>query len=283
MGTKGLGKGLGALFTDIDIDSDAKISTEEILFIDINDIKPNASQPRKSFDDETIDELAQSIMTHGVIQPVMLRKAGEAYELVAGERRWRAARKANVKSIPAIVRELTEEQNSFFALIENMQREDLNPLDEAVAMKNIIDNYALTQEELSKSVGKSRPYITNSLRLLKLPTELQGYIISGELTAGHGKVLAAIREEDKQVALARKIVKRGLSVREAEHLINDNTKKKNLPRQKNSDIISVEDELTSILGTKVTLNARGNRGKIELNYYSRDELDGLIDALRKLK
>ncbi|MBR4074936.1 MAG: ParB/RepB/Spo0J family partition protein, partial [Firmicutes bacterium] len=180
----GLGRGLSSLFEDVPVHVEEYVKTTEqaaeskgkkgevageIVFLDINDIKPNANQPRKEFNDEKIDELARSIEIHGVIQPIMVRPFGKGYEIVAGERRWRAARRAGLKKIPAIIRELDEQQNMLIAIIENMQREDLNPIEEAMALEEMIKTYGLTQDEVSKSVGKSRPYITNALRLLKLP------------------------------------------------------------------------------------------------------------------
>ena len=291
---RGLGKGLEALFNDVEInthDSERNSSStnEGILFLDINDIKPNSKQPRKNFPDDKIDELAKSIETHGIIQPIMVRPAGEGYEIVAGERRWRAARRAALKQVPCIIRELTEEQNMLIAIIENMQREDLNPMEEADALNQMIVQYGLTQEEVSKSVGKSRPYITNALRLLKLPSEIREMVVQGQLTSGHARAIAGVKDETKQVSLASKTVKEGLSVRETETLANKenesmpNRQAKARPRAKNREITDLEEELKTVLGTKVEISQGTKRGKIEIEYYSRDELERLLELLLSLK
>ncbi len=290
---RGLGKGLEALFNEVEInmhETDRSTDSHEgILFLDLNDIKPNSKQPRKNFPDEKIDELARSIETHGIIQPIMVRPAGEGYEIVAGERRWRAARRTSLKQIPCIVRELSEEQNMLVAIIENMQREDLNPMEEAEALNQMITNFGLTQEEVSKSVGKSRPYITNALRLLKLPAEIQEMVVQGNLTNGHARAIAGIKEEKTQLHLARRVVKEGLSVRETEVLANkehDGANKKPAkakPRAKNREITDMEEELKTALGTKVAINHGTRRGKIEIEYYSREELERLLEMLLSLK
>ena len=173
-----------------------------ILYIDINDIKPNTNQPRKVFDEEKLEDLAASIQEHGLIQPVVLRSVGAGYEIVAGERRWRAARKAGVRNIPCIVRELSDEENMLLAIIENMQREDLNPIEEAEGINQMIETYGLTQDQVSKSVGKSRPYITNCLRLLKLPEAIQSFVSEGQLSAGHARAIVSAGNKEKQIALA---------------------------------------------------------------------------------
>jgi ParB family transcriptional regulator, chromosome partitioning protein len=290
---RGLGRGLEALFNEVEInihDTDRSAENQEgILFLDLNDIKPNSKQPRKNFSDDKIDELARSIETHGVIQPIMVRPYGEGYEIVAGERRWRAARRASLKQIPCIIRDLNEEQNMLIAIIENMQREDLNPMEEADALNQMITKYGLTQEEVSKSIGKSRPYITNSLRLLKLPAEIQEMVVQGGLTNGHARAIAGIKEEKRQLQLANRIVKDGLSVRETEALANkenEGTGKRPLKakaRAKNREITDMEEELKTVLGTKVAINYGTRRGKIEIEYYSREELERLLELLLSLK
>ena len=209
--SRGLGKGLDALFGDVEValkkddekppeqeaKDDAPSSSEEggIRYIDINYIRPNSNQPRKVFDEEKLSELADSIMSHGLIQPVVLRSADKGYEIVAGERRWRAARKIGLKEIPCIVKELSDEENMLLAIIENMQREDLNPIEEAEGLNQMIETYGLTQSEVSKSVGKSRPYITNSLRLLRLPEKLRNFVSEGSLSAGHARALVSVEDE----------------------------------------------------------------------------------------
>ena len=289
----GLGKGLSALFEDIDLsatdirDAERRNGQEDedgIYFLDINIISPNSKQPRKFFDDEKIDELAKSIEIHGILQPIMVRKVGEGYEIVAGERRWRAARKAGLKKVPCIIRELTEEQNMLIAIIENMQREDLNPMEEAEAIHQMIDNFGLTQEEISKSVGKSRPYITNSLRLLKLPMEIQELVTTGQLTSGHARAIIAIEDSAVQLEIARYAAKEQISVREMEKLSKANhNKAKPLKRKKSLEISTVEEELKGILGTKVQLKLTGKKGKLEIQCYSKEELDRIIDLLRSLR
>jgi ParB family chromosome partitioning protein len=293
---RGLGKGLGALFEEtgasvpVDREKVGNDARTDIQYIDIHEIKPNAKQPRTHFKEEAIDDLAVSIKTHGVIQPLIVRAAAVAgFELVAGERRWRAAKKAGLRDVPCIVREISEEQCILFALIENIQREDLNPIEEAVALKRAINAFGLTQEELAKSVGKSRPYVANALRLLRLPEDVRAYMVDGRLSGGHGKVIAALDDSEKQSKLAAYLAEHGCSVREAETLVADprfaapkrNAKPK--PRDKDADIRAVEEELHSLLGTKVSITGHGNRGSLELSYYSREELEGLIELLRSLK
>lgn len=291
----GLGKGLSALFEDIEVvpagsgGSGAGLRPESdengIFFLDINLIAPNRNQPRKFFRPETIEELAASIKAHGVLQPIMVRSEGEGYELVAGERRWRAARKAGLKTIPCIIRELTEEQNILIALIENMQREDLNPMEEAGALERMAKQFGMTQEEISKSVGKSRPYITNILRLLKLPEGIQQMLAEEQLSTGHARALINIEDPARQMALARRAVEDQLSVREMEKLarMENTSRAKPLKRKKSIEIKSVEEELRSLVGTKVEIKPSGAKGKIEIRYFSREELERIIELLRKIK
>ena len=294
---KALGKGLDALFGEINIPVSVDSAQQEgisqesgrIVYIDIDDIKPNSMQPRQDFNEESIQSLADSIRQHGVIQPLMLQKSSNGYELVAGERRWRAARTAGLKEVPSFVRELSQEENALFAIIENVQREDLNPMEEAIAFRNVMDTYGITQEGLSKSIGKSRPHIANTLRILKLPAPVQELLSHGQLTLGHANAIGGMADKQKQTEAAMQIVRESLSVREAEALtakINGKEasgKKKAQSRKKSEDIRRVEEELTSLFGTRVTLGSNGKSGVIEIHYYSRDELDGLIDELRILK
>ena len=305
---KGLGKGLDALFGDVEVtpvksankkesskqakaDTAAKKSDETeasqggVLYIDINDIKPNTGQPRKHFDEEKLEELASSIQQHGLIQPIVLRKLKTGYEIVAGERRWRACRIVGLKEVPCIVKELTDEENMLLAIIENMQREDLNPIEEAEGLKQMIDTYGLTQEQVSYSVGKSRPYITNSLRLLKLPEEVRTLTASGEISVGHAKALAAVKDRDKQITLAKKTAKDGLSVRQIE-LMAKETKApaRKVPKvKKSADEKKIEEDMKNALGTKVNLNRKGKKGKIEIEFYSDEELERLIELITSLK
>ena len=268
--TRGLGRGLDALFGDAEVTpvssekptkkarteadstkdkADKEMTPAEggVIYVDINNIMPNASQPRKVFDEEKLQELADSIQQHGLIQPIVLRKADKGYEIVAGERRWRAARLIGLKEIPSIVKDLTDEENMLLSIIENMQREDLNPIEEAEGLKQMIDMYGLTQEQVSLSVGKSRPYITNSLRLLKLSARVQELTAEGKLSMGHARALAAIEDEDRQVELAEKAADEGLSVRQIETLAKETkTPAKRKParkKRKSADEKRVEEDL----------------------------------------
>ena len=306
---RGLGRGLDALFGAVEVspaktrsapkktgsaaktEVETKDEAEELpdgglRYIDINDIKPNASQPRKNFDEDKLEELAESIDQHGLIQPLVLRAAGQGYEIVAGERRWRAARMIGLKELPCIVRELTEEENMLMAIIENMQREDLNPIEEAEGLKQMIDTYGLTQEQVSRGVGKSRPYITNSLRLLKLPPKIRYLTADGSLSMGHARALAAVKDEKRQIELAERVVSEGLSVRQIEKLAQESgkTSAKRKPRKtKSADEKRVEMELREALGTKVSLQRKGARGKIEIEFFNGEEMERLIDLLRSIK
>ena len=285
--SKGLGRGLESLFGDTEEflrkpgqDGDA------VQLIDINDIKPNSSQPRQTINEEKIDELATSITAHGIIQPILLKKSENGYEIAAGERRWRAARKAGLKQIPGLVRELTPEQLIMIALIENIQRENLNPIEEAEAFYRMSGEFKLTQEDISRSVGKSRPYITNSLRLLKLPEPIKRMVLEEKLSNGHARALINMDNAEKQKTIAEKIILGNLSVRETEKLVKEaDERKEKRPKKNNgkdSDVLEIEKELKEILGTKVTLKHSGKRGKLEIEYFSREELERLIEIFRTL-
>ncbi|MGI6733487.1 MAG: ParB/RepB/Spo0J family partition protein [Anaerovoracaceae bacterium] len=289
---RGLGKGLEALFGGVEIavgdrQNDESPSQDSVSFVDIHEIKPNKNQPRKSFSEEKIEELAKSIEEHGIIQPIVLRRSGSGYEIVAGERRWRAARKAGLKEVPCLIRELTDEQNALMALIENMQREDLNPIEEAMGLSTMISDFGLTQEEVSKSIGKSRPYIANCLRLLKLPEPVQQMVIDGRLTSGHARAIAGIKNSKEQVSLAEKCIEQNWTVRDIEAYTKDSQpskkKKKAEKRPKNRDLLALEEELRSILGTKVNIVLGSKKGKIEIEYFSREELERLLELLLSLK
>ena len=289
---KGLGRGLESLFGDLEIRAaeDATqsqtIDGETVRYIDINEIRPNATQPRKVFNEEKIDELAASITANGVIQPILLRQLETGYELAAGERRWRAARKAGLKRIPAIIKELTPEQLMMVALIENIQREDLNPMEEAEALHRICHEFNLTQDEVSKSVGKSRPYITNALRLLKLPEEIKAMVLEGKLSNGHARALISLESTKRQIQIAEKVVADNLTVRETEKLVKDLDRKGKLSqkttRTKSSDVLGIETELKELLGTRVTIIQKGKKGKLEIDYFSREELERLIEIFRRI-
>jgi stage 0 sporulation protein J len=261
---------------------------DRVLYIDINDIKPNKDQPRKTFNEEKLKDLANSIKENGVIQPLIIRKAQNGYELVAGERRWRAARIAEIKKVPCIIRNFDEKQNMIVAIIENMQRENLDPIEEALGLNEMIKRFEFTQEQVSNALGKSRAYIANSLRLLKLPEKIQNMIIEGRISAAHGRTIITIKDEKKQIEVCDKIIRNGLSVRAAERLtekIKDDARPERKKRKPcvNAEIAAVEDELRKIFGTKVNINGKASTGKIEIEYYSVDELNRLIDMFRSIE
>ncbi len=285
---RGLGRGLEALIIDTEISAiepESGPSKDGVSYIDINEIKPNRNQPRKLFDADRLQELADSIQEHGVIQPLIVRSVDNGFELVAGERRWRAARLAGLKAVPCLLRELSEEENALIAIIENMQREDLNPIEEAEGLNRMIDAFGLTQEQVSKSVGKSRPYITNSLRLLKLPMEIKDMLSQGTLTPGHGRALLAMSDTKVQLLVAQKIVSEGLSVRAVEAMVQKKQGAKapaHKHAERDANMLQLERELKEILGTKVKINMAGKKGRIEIEYYSREELERLIELLKTL-
>lgn len=288
---RGLGKGLEALFNDVEItvgegSGKGSVMGDSVVSLDIHQVKPNKDQPRKQFQEDKIEELANSIKTHGVLQPILVRPSGEGFEIVAGERRWRAALKAGLKEIPSIIREVSDEQNMLVALIENMQREDLNAIEEAQGLDHLLSTYGLTQEEVSKSVGKSRSYVANALRLLKLPLSVQDKVREGALSGGHARAIAGVKSTEQQIALANRCVREGWSVREIEAHTKEDTERpkqgKSLAnRKKDQEIRAVEEELKELLGTKVTILHGSKKGKIEIEYYSREELDRLLDLFQK--
>lgn len=271
-----LGKGLGALIPE----KEEKQINEGVKEVDINEISPNEEQPRKNFDLEKIEQLSQSIKEHGIIQPIIVKREGEYYRIVAGERRWRAARLAGLKKVPIIEKELTDKETMEISLIENIQREDLNPIEEALAYKKLINEFGLTQEELSKRVGKSRPAITNSMRLLTLDSRVIDMILNQDITEGHGKIIAGIEDKDLQYEIAIKVVNDGLNVRQTEKLIQSLGNKKTEKTKTDSKDIYIKDieaRLKSVLGTKVSINKGRKKGKIEIEYYSEDDLQRIID------
>lgn len=276
---KGLGRGLDALLGDY-----TQPTPEGVQQVDIRRIDTNAGQPRKDFDQEKLQELADSIRQHGVVQPILLRQNGERYVIVAGERRFRAARLAGLEKVPAIVKDLDEAQVMEVALIENLQREDLNPIEEAAAIRFLMQQHDLTQEEVSKRLSKSRPAIANSLRLLTLPEPVQAYLRNGKLQAGHARALAGLQDPEAQAVLADKIVGEGLSVRAAEALVREQGQKP--PRQKKEppatdpDLAAAEASLREWLGTKVSIQGSSQRGRIIIEYYNAELLQGIYDLLR---
>lgn len=288
----GLGKGLNALIPedtilgtlDTKVEKAKDIKKNSSILIDINLIKSNEDQPRKSFDDEKILELAESIKSNGIIQPLVLKKVDDEYIIVAGERRWRAAKSIGIKEVPAIVMNLTEKQILEISLIENIQREDLNSIEEALAYKKLINDFNLTQEELSKRIGKSRVTITNTLRLLNLSEDVQQYIIEGVISEGHGRALLGITDSKVQCELAQSVIDDKLSVRELELLIrklktSPTRAKTKISNETNPYYKDVTYKLENYFGTKVNITNKNNKGKIEIEYYSEEDLQRILEII----
>lgn len=273
----GLGKGLGALIPE----GAGYVPDKEVCFVNINFIKANSLQPRRSFDEEKILQLAESIKEHGIIQPIVLKKQDDIYIIVAGERRWRAAKSIGLKEMPAVVMELTDKQVLEISLIENIQREDLNPIEEAIAYRRLIEEFSLTQEVLSQRVGKSRTAITNTLRLLNLDSRVQDYLIDGVISEGHGRTLLSIQDKEFQYELAQAIIDDSLSVREIERLIKDYGKNhtRNEKPKLNPFYSDIKSRLENHFGTKVLVSNKSNKGKIEIEYYSEDDLQRILDII----
>ncbi len=280
MQKQALGKGLGALIPDLSTLDEKDRKALGISDITLDRIVPNEYQPRKHFDDDKLKELAASIKEQGVIQPIIVHRVGSGYQLIAGERRWRASRLAGLKTIPAIVKEATKRELLEMALIENIQREDLNPLEAAEAYKRLQDEFKLTQEDLAKRVGKERSTVTNFLRILSLPKEIKQDLAAGSISMGHAKALLSLERVRDQVQVAAWIVKKGLSVRDAESIA---AKIKNPPKEKksrqNADLKAVEEKLKKSLGTKVSIVSTARGGRIVIEYYSPEELDRLLEKI----
>ena len=274
-----LGKGLSAL-----IPEKKKIDTKSVFELELTSIVPNEYQPRKNFNDRALNDLVASIKEKGVIQPVIVRKtAGNVYQLIAGERRWRSAKLAGLDRIPVIVKDAAPVEALELALIENIQREDLNPLETAEAFHRLIKDFNLTHDDLSRKVGKDRATVTNYIRILKLPANIRKWIAEGSLSIGHAKALLQVDDQRRQIEIATKIIHKGLSVREAEAMCkkgssgSDRSSKKT---QKDPQIASLEEKMMHSLGTKVRLIHKSNKkGRIEIEYYSLDELDKLLEIL----
>ena len=286
---KGLGKGLDSMIPEKKTKAELKeVADKSFIEVKISEIDPNIGQPRKSFNEDELLELAESIKIHGVIQPVILTKRGKRYELIAGERRWRAAKLAGLAKIPALVREYTDKEIMEVSLIENIQRQDLNPVEEAEAFKNLIDEYKMKQDDLAERVSKSRSAITNALRLLKLDEKVKAMLAEGLITTGHARALLAVEDKDKQQQLATKIFDEKVSVRETEKLVKALSEgKENKKEEKTSEKLvyrKLEDSLKSILGSKVSIKSKqGGKGKIEIDYYSMEELDRITELFATIK
>ena len=284
---KGLGGGLSNLFGADVADLSADSATDSVSQIALSKIEPNPNQPRKKFDQQALEELAESIRLHGIITPITVRPADKNgyYQIIAGERRWRAARLAGLKEIPAMVLEAHESEVMELALIENLQRQDLNPIEEAEGYELLMQQFGMTQEEVAHRVVKSRPAVANALRLLALPDEVRTMVSEGKLSGGHARAVLAVAEEDKRVEAAKQMV--GMSVRQAEALakrINKKPAPKPQPEGFSVDYVSeVEKELESVLGRKISIEQGKNSGKLSLEYYGADDLERLIEALRGLR
>ena len=293
---KGLGRGLGSLIKeDISVTSDNS-SNDKINSVDINKITPNKDQPRRTFDESSLEELAESIKQIGVIQPITVKKVDDYYVIIAGERRWRAARKAGVQEIPVIIKnDISDLEALEIALIENIQREDLNPLEEALTYKKFSDEFKLNQEAIADKVGKSRAAVANSIRLLNLDKRVQTFLTENRLSSGHCRALLGITDKDIQFETAEHIIEEGLSVRETEELVKSINEAANAEEENKTPASikdpaksrlyhSIEKDLKSILGTKVNIkNLKNNKGKILIEFYSEDELDRIVGMMKKIQ
>ena len=287
-----LGNGLEGMFG---IDENTSEKKEENVsretFLRLSEIEPNRTQPRRNFDEDALQELADSIKQYGIIQPIVVQKKGKRYEIIAGERRWRAARKAGLLEVPVIVKEFAPEDIFAIALIENIQREDLNPIEEAQAYSRLIQEYHLKQDELAEKVAKNRVTITNSMRLLKLDERVQQMLIDNMLTGGHARALLSITDKEEQHTLALRVFDEKLSVRETESLVKkmlskEEKKDEKKAEEQNDSVIyrDIENRMKDILGTKVEIKKKAkNKGRIEIEYYSMEELERLIDLINRLK
>lgn len=289
---RGLGKGLDSMIPE-KIDRSSGKSKERLdvsreTMVGINEIEPNKLQPRKKFDEDSMHELAESIKLYGIIQPLVLQKRESFYEIIAGERRWRAARIAGLKKVPAIIKDYTEQEIVEIAIIENIQREDLNPIEEAMAYQKLIKEFNLKQDEVADRVSKSRTAITNSMRLLKLSEKVQQMLVDDIISGGHGRALLAIEDQELQYNIALKIMDEKLSVRETEKLVkgilSDKPRKKiNVIKENDFLYRDLEEKMKTIIGTKVLINHKNkNKGSIEIEYYSEEELERLVDMLMSM-
>lgn len=278
---KGLGKGINALFANVDVNKD-----DSVQEIKLKEIRPNPYQPRKVFQPEAIEELKDSILQHGILQPIIVRKSIKGYEIVVGERRFRAAKEAKLQTVPVVIRDLTEQQMMELAVLENLQREDLSPIEEANAYHMLMEKLKLTQEELSKRLGKSRPHIANHLRLLALPNKIQTLITDGKISMGHGRALLGLKKKDKLLAVVEKVINDGLNVRQLEKLVqqlNDNVPRetKKPKEEKNVFIRETEGVLRERFGTTVSIKKSKKKGRIEIEFFSDEDLERILELLDK--
>lgn len=309
MAKKGLGKGLGAIFGE-DVVKENKEETEKkakakaeakaaeemdekgrILMLKLDLVQPNKEQPRKTFDEEKINELAESIKNYGVLQPLLVQKNDSFYEIIAGERRWRAAKAAGLKEVPAVLKEYSRQEAMEISLIENVQRADLNPIEEALGYRQLIDEFGLTQEEIAVRVAKSRTAITNTMRLLKLDEQIQNMLVQGVITSGHARALLSLEDTQMQLKAAKEILDKKLSVRETERLVKrlqkeaSGEKKEEKKKDETLALIyqDLEDRMKSVMGTKVSIhNKDKNKGRIEIEYYSEAELERIVEMIESI-
>ena len=283
----GLGKGLDALFSNNLIEEvEEKLDKieekgQKIEQLKIIDIEPNRNQPRRVFDEESIEELAESVKEYGLLQPIIVSKKDKYYEIVAGERRWRACKKAGMTEIPVIIRDDNERRNKEISLIENIQREDLNPIEKALGIKSLMEEYGLTQQEVSEVLGKARSSIANSVRILNLDERVIQLTLEGKLTEGHCKSLLSIQDKDKQYAMAKYIIESGDSVRDAENKLSRNKTKTNKDRKYEPIYRDIESSFQSFFGSKVRLDAGKRKGKIVIEYASNDDLERILELIKK--
>ena len=300
MATKrgGLGKGLDSLITDkvgtgnapVEPVTSKKVEPDkEVTFVKIGKVEPNREQPRKNFDEDALLELSESVKQHGVLQPLLVQDKKDYYEIIAGERRWRAAKLAGLKEVPVIIKNLTDQEIVEISLIENIQRENLNPIEEALAYKRLLNEFNLKQDEVAERVSKSRTAVTNSMRLLKLDERVQQMVIDDLISTGHARALLGIEDKEQQYAVAQQIFDEKLSVRETEKLVKKLQKQKTEPTKKIVDesmsvfFEDMEQRLKSIMGTKVAIHQKDNqKGKIEIDYYSTDELERIMELFQSI-
>ena len=294
---KGLGKGLDSLITNkvekpVEVKSVGKADENGAVLMNINKVEPNREQPRKKFDEDALLELSESIKQFGVLQPLLVTERDDYYEIIAGERRWRAAKLAGVKEVPVIIKKLTEKEIMIISLLENIQREDLNPIEEAQGYKRLIEEFNLKQDEVAEQVSKSRTAVTNAMRLLKLSDKVQQMLIDEMLTTGHARALLAIEDHDKQYEIAQRIFDEKLSVRDTEKLMKNLQNEKadssaltnKIDPQLRAIYNDLEEQMKALIGTKVFINPKDDKkGKIEIEYYSQDELDRIIDLIRTVQ
>jgi ParB family transcriptional regulator, chromosome partitioning protein len=277
---KGLGKkGINAFFTNIEASKE-----ETVQEISVKELRPNPYQPRKTFQQEAIDELKASILEHGILQPLVVRKSIKGFEIVVGERRFRAAKEAKLATVPAVVRDLTEQQMMELAVLENLQREDLNPIEEGQAYQTLMEKLKFTQEEVAKRLGKSRPHVANHIRLLSLPVKIQELISDGKISMGHGRALLGLRQKAKLPALVDKIIQESLNVRQLEKIIqnlNENVPRETKKPEKKKDVFIQEREhsLRERFGTTVNIKQTKNKGKIEIEFFSKEDLERILEML----